>query len=97
MTQEKPVPRPAPYVRNCSFKYECDQLWENLHETDGDSVKHCHKCNESVYLVKDAWDLTLALDKNRCVAISRVLIIESKAIKKTHNLGQLSLRRENNE
>jgi hypothetical protein len=95
MTQEKPLPSPAPYVRNCTFKFECDQLWENLQETDDDLVKQCQKCNERVYLVKDAWDLTLALDKNRCVAIPRVLIIQSKTVKKTHNLGQLSLRREN--
>jgi len=97
MTQEKPLPRPAPYVRNCTFKLECDQLWENLQETDDDLVKQCQKCYERVYLVKDAWDLTLALDKNRCVAIPRVLIIQAKAIKKTHNLGLLNFRRESNE
>jgi len=79
-----------PTLRNCSFKFECDQVWDNLEETKSKKIKYCTKCNEDVHLVEDGWDLTRAINANYCVAIPRLVIIHANAMRK-HNLGQLAL------
>ena len=89
MDQKSALRRSNPTLRNCSFKLECDQIWENLEETKSNKIKHCINCDEDVHLVEDGWDLTRAINANYCVAIPRLLIIHANAMRK-HNLGQLS-------
>ena len=90
MDQKSTLRRINPKLRNCSFKFECDQVWDNLEETKSNKIKHCTKCDEDVHLIEDVWDLTWAINANYCVAIPRLLIIHANAMRK-HNLGQLSL------
>jgi hypothetical protein len=86
----KSVPRKIyPKLRNCSFKFECNQMWDNLIETKSRKIRHCTKCDEDVHLIEDGWDLTRAINANYCVAIPRIAIIHANAMRK-HNLGQLS-------
>jgi hypothetical protein len=77
------------FLRNCEFKFECNQEWESLEVKEGsDSVKYCDKCKKDVYLVEKAWDLVSAIGNNQCVAMPRTLMIEAKAIK---GIGKMSV------
>ena len=69
------------FIRNCDFKLQCTQDWENLHKKDGDNtVRYCSECKKDVHFVKDAWDLIVAVEKNYCVAVPRTLVINAKAV-----------------
>lgn len=77
------------FVRNCEFKFKCTQKWESLEPKEGaEDVKHCAQCQKDVHLVKDALELVIAIDKNYCVALSRIMGIEAREVKK---IGKMSL------
>ena len=77
------------FVRNCEFKFKCIQNWDLLGIKEGiKDVKYCSECQKDVHLVKDAWELVIAIEKNYCVAISRITSIEAKNVK---NIGKMSL------
>lgn len=56
-------------LRNCKFKFQCDQRWETMQSTDDENIKFCEKCNETVHLCKNPWHLENAIKQNKCVAI----------------------------
>lgn len=56
-------------LRNCKFKFQCDQRWETMQTTDDENVKFCEKCNETVHLCKNPWDLEIVIRENKCVAL----------------------------
>jgi len=70
------------FVRNCEFKFKCTQKWEELDIKEGfKDIKHCSVCQKDVHMVKNAWELVIAIDKNYCVAIPRTELITAKGIK----------------
>ena len=58
-------------IRNCRFKFQCEQDWSTLPETDDPAIRHCACCNEDVHLCRNADQLHQALSNNWCVAIAR--------------------------
>ena len=56
-------------IRNCKFKFQCDQSWNDMETTDNSGIRHCGTCNEDVHLCKTPGDLRLALVNNWCVAL----------------------------
>jgi len=57
-------------IRNCQFRYRCDQQWSTL-ETDKQksNIRHCKVCNEDVHLCKTDKQLLQAIRNNMCVAL----------------------------
>lgn len=101
---DKNLPPIQPIIRNCEFKFECKLSWHNLKEiVDSEDIRYCIKCDEKVYLIKDAHSLRLALQLNRCVALdeallqrdedsNRIRFIENRALTSRHILGALKPR-----
>jgi len=56
-------------IRNCAFKFRCDQDWGDLERTSEDKVRFCHKCEEDVHYVHTNKELKKAIEKNYCVAL----------------------------
>ena len=56
-------------IRNCKFRFKCDQKWESMAETEDPDIRHCALCNESVHLCETAHDLHQAMLNNWCVAM----------------------------
>jgi hypothetical protein len=56
-------------IRNCRFKFECDQSWAGLQATEDASVRHCGQCSKSVHLCTTDADIARAIRGNLCVAI----------------------------
>ncbi len=76
-------------IRNCEFKFKCEQQWDSLIPKDGvENLKYCSQCQKDVHLVKDPWELAIAIDKNYCVAVHRSMGIEARGVK---NLGKISV------
>lgn len=56
-------------IRNCKVAYKCPKNWSNLeHLTD--TTKHCDTCDQTVFLCRTNAELSEAVRKNHCVAIS---------------------------
>ncbi len=56
-------------IRNCKFRYKCDQKWEELIDTDQYGIKFCKVCQENVHLCGHEDTLIAALKNNWCVAM----------------------------
>lgn len=56
-------------IRNCKFRFKCNQEWSKMTETEDPEIRHCDHCNESVHLCRTAQDLKQAIVDNWCVAI----------------------------
>lgn len=69
-------------IRNCRFAFRCKKQWSDLAPSpiDGENVRYCDDCQESVLLCKTDKELTEAIRSNRCVAlIAPVTSAEPKA------------------
>ncbi len=56
-------------IRNCKFAYKCSAKWENLQETEDESIRFCDECQKEVFFC-DSDDTLISLVKlNRCIAI----------------------------
>jgi hypothetical protein len=59
-------------IRNCEFKFKCDQSWDLLLRTEHyiyDKVRFCPVCEKNVYMVMNEVELFLAIEQNKCIAI----------------------------
>lgn len=56
-------------IRNCQFRFECPKIWDLLHETADEKVRHCIECNRMVVLCRTSKQLKRAIIDNFCVAI----------------------------
>jgi hypothetical protein len=56
-------------IRNCKFAYKCSAKWNNLQETEDESIRFCDECQKEVFFC-DSDDTLISLVKlNRCIAI----------------------------
>lgn len=56
-------------IRNCKFAYKCTAKWDNLQETEDESIRFCDECQKEVFFC-DSDDTLVSLVKlNRCIAI----------------------------
>jgi hypothetical protein len=56
-------------IRNCKFAYKCSAKWDNLQETEDESIRFCDECQKEVFFC-DGDDTLISLVKlNRCIAI----------------------------
>ena len=58
-------------LRNCKFGYQCPARWEELAPTKKADVRFCDKCDRKVHLCETDFDLYIAIENNRCVALWR--------------------------
>ncbi len=56
-------------IRNCIFAFKCSADWDDLDETEDDSVKFCQGCQREVHFCDTDEQLVLAVKRNKCVAI----------------------------
>ncbi len=58
-------------VWNCPAAFEllCDRTWEGLAPTDRSHVRHCHSCNERVYLSTTPEEFVSHVKLGRCVSL----------------------------
>ncbi len=60
-------------IRNCEFKFKCDQSWDSMTTVSGyksECVRYCKKCHKNVYWVGHDDELLMHIEFNHCVAIS---------------------------
>jgi hypothetical protein len=60
------------WIRNCAFRYQCEQKWEQLEQTDSSLVRYCKVCDQNVHMVLHEKALTEAIRLNRCVYILHI-------------------------
>ena len=56
-------------IKNCDFEYQCPKSWEDLFETNVDSVRYCDQCKKNVYLSQSVIEVHQHAEKHECVAI----------------------------
>jgi hypothetical protein len=58
-------------VWNCPAAFEllCDRTWEGLAPTDRSHIRHCHSCNERVYLSTTPEEFVIHVKLGRCVSL----------------------------
>jgi hypothetical protein len=67
----KPTKHSNSVLRNCKFKFKCEQVWEELEETEFPQIRNCSKCNESVHFIDSDKRLLEAIQDNLCVAVKK--------------------------
>jgi hypothetical protein len=67
----KPTKHSNSVLRNCKFKFKCEQVWEELEETEFPKIRNCSKCNESVHFIDSDKRLLEAIQDNLCVAVKK--------------------------
>jgi len=55
-------------IEGCPLSFICEQTWEDLTETDKDTVRHCGECNTDVHWCGSLRELRAAKRKQWCVA-----------------------------
>ena len=65
------------FIRNCSWGYSCDAVWENLSKTDNEGVKFCDNCQREVHNSTSHEELAKNISLNRCVRFTSDLISTS--------------------
>lgn len=57
-------------VRTCEIKFQkkCPRLWENLRETESESIRFCESCNQDVYYVKTDEEALHHAEQRHCIA-----------------------------
>lgn len=58
-------------IRNCVFAFKCNAVWDDLDDTDEDSIKFCQDCLKEVHYCANDLELAHAVKLNRCVAIEK--------------------------
>ncbi len=56
-------------IANCSFKFQCDQVWESMTPTSNDGIKHCSQCNKDVFQCTSLEEVVNHARLGHCVAI----------------------------
>ncbi len=54
-------------VKQYVFKFECDEVWETLTETENENVRHCQRCDKNVYSVQSPEEFNAKAEKGNCV------------------------------
>lgn len=54
-------------VKQYVFKFECDEVWETLTETQDDKIRHCQRCDKNVYSVQNPEEFNANAEKGNCV------------------------------
>jgi len=57
-------------ITNCSFKYRCDNKWEDLDKTDQPKIRYCRECDRGVHHCDNKTEYQEALKSKRCIALS---------------------------
>jgi len=65
-------------ISNCKFTFKCPKLWEELYETNIDSVRFCNACKRDVYLSNSVSEAYEHASEGKCVAIPIELTAESQ-------------------
>lgn len=55
-------------LRNCSWGFKCDKVWDDLSPTSFENVRHCNACDSPVHFCEDNQQLLYALKRNWCVS-----------------------------
>ena len=58
-------------IRNCIFAFKRNAVWEDLEDTQDESIKFCQDCQKEVHYCADDEELVAAVRLNRCIAIER--------------------------
>lgn len=59
-----------PLIRNCKFKFKCENKWGDLEVIeDYSDRRHCKDCQKDVHLVENIFDLRKALEFDVCIAV----------------------------
>ena len=75
-------------IRNCEFKFKCQQSWDGLTHTDNSNVRFCNVCDKHVYFCQNNKALLNALIQNHCVAIN----LDEQSLTNEHTqVGQLEV------
>ena len=56
-----------PKKPKCTFRFICDQTWEELHPTESETIKFCSHCAKDVHLCTNDDELTACADRKKCV------------------------------
>jgi len=57
-------------IRNCKVEFKCPKRWDELKKQDNPDTRHCHVCEENVYLCTTDAQIAEAVRLDHCVAIS---------------------------
>ncbi len=57
-------------IRNCKVEFKCPKRWDELEKMGDTNTRHCHVCEEYVYLCSTDAEIAKAIRLDRCVAIS---------------------------
>jgi len=57
-------------IRNCKVEFKCPKRWDELKKQDIPDTRHCHVCDECVYLCTTDAQIAEAIRLDHCVAIS---------------------------
>ena len=60
---------PSPWVRQCTFSFQCPLSWDGLSRTSDERVRHCSECGRDVFLTKNEEELKANAFLRRCVAV----------------------------
>ena len=63
-------------IKNCKFRYECDQDWSNMKKTNDAYIRHCGFCKKDVHLVSENSELEAAIENNWCMAVRHNLSVD---------------------
>ena len=58
-------------IRNCVFSFKCSAVWEQLEDTDSETVRFCQDCQREVHYCDTDDELVTAVKLNRCVAFEK--------------------------
>ena len=57
-------------MKNCIFKFECEQQWSDLTEIRDQRVRFCEVCESDVHLCETNDEIARAIREDLCVAIA---------------------------
>jgi len=56
-------------IQKCPLRYRCPRLWNELEETEVDSVRFCNECERDVFLCLTEESYQKAIEQGLCVAL----------------------------
>ncbi len=56
-------------IQQCEFAYQCPKTWENLLETNVETVRYCDSCERNVFLSASVDEAYHNAEQGHCVAI----------------------------
>jgi predicted RNase H-like nuclease len=73
-------------IKQCEFACQCPKTWENLLETNIETVRYCESCERNVYLSASVDEAYHNAEQGRCVAIPIRLTPYSERMLHTQNV-----------